>query len=158
MQIRSDDGTLILRDRPGPEWLAGALFATVGSLFVLVPVLSAVPVDPPYGAIALAMGCIAVGTGLYLFANAPRSIVTVAPRRREIELRRISLFGRERECVPFRTVAAVALEEATDGDGDPCWRPVLRLVDGRDLPLTQLYRHNKDDLDALCARLREAVA
>ncbi|MBL8835240.1 MAG: hypothetical protein JNL66_03300 [Alphaproteobacteria bacterium] len=158
MQIRTEDGTLILRDQPGLEWIAGMLFATVGALFVLLPFVSATPVGPLYGALALCMGSVAVGAGIYIFANAPRSIVTVAPRRREIELRRISLFKRERETVPFRTVATVALEETTDGDGDPCWRPTLRLVDGRDLPLSRLYRHNKDDLDALCARLREAVA
>lgn len=147
-----------LDDNPGPEWLLALLFAGVGGAFVVLPYVSHETVDPLLGALGQAMGFAGVGAGLWLASGSPRTRVTIDRSSGRLTLMRQLLWWSERHDLAFDAITDVIIEETPDIDGDPCWRLSLTLATGDRLPLSRLYRHDREASLHLQQRLRDLTA
>ncbi|NWH08390.1 MAG: hypothetical protein HXY22_07075 [Alphaproteobacteria bacterium] len=146
-----------LRDNPGREWVLAALFAGVGACFVALPWVSTDPVEPLMGLAAQIVGFVGLGMSAFVLRRSPRSSVRIDRAARRLWVSRWAPWHRERVSLSFDEISAATLEEERDGDGDPCWRPVLTLKSGAKLPLTLLHRHDERGLEALCRRLNSLI-
>jgi hypothetical protein len=158
MRIVRSPGLVTMVDQPRPYWLAAALFGVVGLLFASAPWLVAESLTLLETGGVIGMAFAAVTAGVYILKQSPTSTVTIDTSRREIRIRRDSVFGVEQWSSPFRDVAAVDLEETDNKVTSPCWRPRLRLQDGRSIPLSQLYDLDRASQEHLVDVVKSAMA
>jgi hypothetical protein len=127
-----------MQDNPGCIWLLGLFFMFIGGLFVtgaLGLFTNADTLAWYERLLVAAMGTIALGAGLVLIYRAPRSRISVNRELRMMELERRGVFVNERRKISFEETDAVELQESTDGDGDPIFRPALKLKNGERVSL-----------------------
>jgi len=138
MHIVRSPQLITMVDQPGLQWLLAGMFGLGGTVSTLAPWLFAEPITFPAMMGLVGMGLASIAAGIYVFQQSPRSTVTIDMSRREIRIRRSSIFGIAHWRAPFHDVAAIDLELA-DNESSPCWRPRLHMKDGRSIPLSRLY-------------------
>jgi hypothetical protein len=157
MHIVRTPGLVTLADQPGLHRLLAALFVLVGALFAMAPWLVVEPLTLIEATGIVSMGLAAIAAGTYILKTSPTSTVTIDTARREIRIRRSSIFGVEHWSSPFHAVVAVDLEEFDSDEGSPCWRPRLRLQDGSSVPLSRLYDLDRASQEQLVDVVKSAM-
>jgi hypothetical protein len=158
MHVSKQAGQIRIVDQPGPERILAGLFWLVGVPILLLPWLTSDPITPLQGFLSVGAGLIAIATGVYIVRRSPRSTVEIDTVRREIRIGRRSLLGGAATLtLPFGEVAGVEVEQGSDIDSDPCWRLRLTTRDGRNVPLSLMYRHDRKHQDEIAAQVRSAL-
>jgi hypothetical protein len=67
------------------------------------------------------------------------------------------LFLRQDEDFPAASIDRIFVEQGQDVDGDPVFRLQLQLRDGRQVPLTRLWLHDRPGLEANASLLMERL-
>lgn len=65
--------------------------------------------------------------------------------------------GREEICVPFADVDAFEVEAGTDSEGDPVFRPLLRLHSGATVLLSLLHVHDRAQVEHTLQELARTI-
>lgn len=149
---------LVVEDAPGFMWILGALFVFVGALFALGAAgVFTNATDLGFGTrvTIFALGATGVAVGLWNWKRSPLSRVQVNVRDRYVLVSRWGLIGRQNIRVDFSDVAALELETTSDSEGDPVFRPVLRLRSGATVLLSLIHVHDRAEIERV---LREVTS
>jgi hypothetical protein len=158
MHIVRSSGLVTMVDQPGFYRLLAGLFALGGTLCVAAPWLVVDPITPLETMGVVGMGLAHIAASAYLFKTSPRSTVAIDTSRREIRIRRSSIFGVEQWRSHFHNVAAVDLEESDDKEASrTAWRPRLRMRDGRSVPLSRLYDLDRASQERVVDAVKSAL-
>jgi len=99
------------------------------------------------------MGIVGAATGIYLIYQAPSSRVHLRFADRSLSISRRGLLRRQYETYALGAIQAAYIVQGKDIDGDPVFTLRMRLKDGREIPLTFLWLHAKDNLAAILEQL-----
>ena len=146
-----------VRDNPGAWWLLALLFIGVGALFVYFGITRATEIEWWQAPLAILMGSLSVGAGIWWAGRSPLSTVFIAPSERQVRLVQIGLFGKHVQAIPFGRIEDVVVERRSDDDGGAIARPALLLRDGRKVPLSALWQHDVKGITKAVATLRSAI-
>ena len=139
---------LLLTDSPGCFWIFGGFFCAIGGAGIVAAFASAGGGFPFWQVLlGVGLGLAAVAAGLYLIYDAPASRVFVSARHKILTIRHRGLFRRRQEHIVFSDISSVYLTQGNDIDGDAVYTLRLQRVDGREVPLTHLWLHSRDDLE-----------
>jgi hypothetical protein len=100
---------------------------------------------------SIVVGLGVVAGALWWLSRSPATLVQLDLTRRRLRLARFGLAGRHVRQLSFGDLESVEVEQGTDDDGEPIWRPIVRLRSGEPVTLSQLWSHDE-------ATVREAVA
>ena len=154
------EGDTTIRDNPGCVWFVAGLFLFVGTIFVLGPLglfTNNAEVPPWTRGLALIMGLVGVGTGVWLFWRSPRVTTTVDVRQRRVIIQERGLAGRRERVVELGEIADVIVAEKPDGDGDPTYQPHLILRSGEHVALSQIWLAARGSSERQVLALRRAL-
>jgi hypothetical protein len=159
MRIAREGGLITMRDRAAPHWFLGLFLLAGGLMAIAMPLGLANNADDLETGERL--GSLLVGLGvsagaLWLLARSPGTELQLDLTRRSLTLIRRGILGRRVRQLPFDRLASVDLEAGKDSDGDPVWRPVLRLRDGEQVPLSVLWEHDEKGVRAAATSFAEA--
>lgn len=149
--------SVVIRDHPGLWWLFALLFVTVGGAFVYLGVAGAADVPWWQAAIAFGMGAAAVAAGVAWAWRSPLSVVRVYSGLEELHLVQFGLFGRRVQRFAFADIRDISVDRRRDDDGSMIVRPALVLRDSRQVPLSELWRHDAAGVARAIARIRPAI-
>jgi hypothetical protein len=159
MRITRNGGHISIRDQPGLYWFLGLFLLTGGVIGVAMPLGLATDTETLGPGQRLASVLIGLGVGAgalwWLWRN-PGSQVQLDLTRRHLRLVRFGLSGRHVRRIRFEDLESVEVEDGMDSDGDPVWRPAVRLETGELVLLSQLWSHDRAGLDAALATVAEA--
>src|SRR6185436_18551130 len=79
---------------------------------------------------------------LWYLARCPSTVAHLDLTRQLLTVVRTGLTGRRVRRLQFNELAAVELKESRDSDGDPMWRPAVRLGSGEMVLLSELWSHD----------------
>jgi hypothetical protein len=159
MRIVREGELITLRDRVGPYWFLGLFLLSGGVLGIAAPLGLAVNADEmaPSGRLtSLAIGFGVSAGALWWLAQNPATKVQLDLTRRLLTLVRSGLLGRQVRRLSFNELAAVELVQGSDSNGDPIWRPAVRLQSGEVVLLSQLWNHDKKGVLAGAAAVAES--
>jgi hypothetical protein len=80
---------------------------------------------------------------LWWLARNPKTHVQLDLTRRQVQLVRIGFSGRHVRRLSFDELEAAEVEQGSDSEGSPIWRPVARLRDGQRVLLSELWSHDR---------------
>jgi hypothetical protein len=157
MKAYASGNTLILRDSPGGFYLVGAFFFLLGTLTAVVAIGSAS--DPAVGPIGsrtltFALGMSAIAAGLYVIYDSPGSRVIADRDALTVVVIRRGLLRKERTNYIFSEIQDVYTVQKQDLDGDPVFSLRMKLADGKDAVLTNLWIHDRKQLEENASRLK----
>lgn len=148
MKSSSRPDGLMLTDSPGCFWIFGGFFCVIGGAGIVATIASAGGGFPVWQVLlGIGLGLAAIATGLFLIYDAPVSRVFVSAGRKTLTIRYRGLFRRRQEHIDFSSIESVYLLQGKDIDGDAVFTLRLQRVDGREVHLTHLWFHNRDDLE-----------
>lgn len=84
--------------------------------------------------------------GLWWLARNPRTQITLDLSRQMLRLVRVGITGWRVRQLPFNQLGMAELERKADSDGDPVFRPRLRLKAGGILLLSELWVHDEAEV------------
>jgi hypothetical protein len=160
--VRFWDATtsFFVEDSPGLSWILGGLFVFVGGAFALGSLgLFTNAADLSFGirTAIFVLGTIGICAGGWVWKRSPLSRVQVNVSERYILINRWGLTGRERTRVDFADVQAVEVETSTDSEGDPVYRPILRLHNKAPVFLSLLHVHDRAQLERVIQEIAVRV-
>jgi hypothetical protein len=94
----------------------------------------------------MVIGVAVCAGALWWLARNPRTQVTLDLSRRSLRLVQVGITGWRVRQHPFDHLERVELERGADSDGDPVWRPRVRLREGGVLLLSQLWSHEEAEV------------
>lgn len=148
-----------VEDRPGCFWLFGLFFVAIGGVFVL-GVLGLFnnleEVSIWVRLFTFVMGAIGMGTGLYIIDRSPSSQAIWDSRSQKLTLIRKGLLSKEQTSYPLSDINQFVVDQGADSEGDSIFRPVLKLRKGDLVPLSELWNHNKNEVEELINQLQMA--
>ena len=154
MNSKSDPRRIVLSDSPGCFWLFGGFFCLVGGGAVAAASASQNGGYPPLQVgFGVVMGLVGLATGLYLIYDAPASRVIFTRHDGMLTILRRGIFRRVRERFALSSISSIYLVQGKDIDGDPVFTLRVELQDGREIPLTHLWMHNRERLEQNLAEL-----
>jgi hypothetical protein len=108
------------------------------------------------------LGSVAVGLGvaagaLWWLARNPATRAELDLTRRRLRLVRSGLVGRQVRSLSFDQVATAEVEQSTDSDGGTVWRPALRLHTNQLVLLSELWSHDRADVEQCVTVVAEAL-
>ncbi|HZN99360.1 MAG TPA: hypothetical protein VFB61_16675 [Gemmatimonadales bacterium] len=163
LRIIRDGGVIRLTDRVGPYWALGLFLLAGGLLGLAFPLglaSDAARLEPWERAASMVIGVAVSAGALWWLARNPRTQVTLDLSRRSLLLVRVGITGWRVRQHSFDQLERVELERGADSDGDPIWRPRVRLRNGGVLLLSQLWSHEeaevRRDLGAVAQACRVA--
>lgn len=159
MQITREGGRITLRDRPSPYWALGLFLLAGGVLAVAMSLglaTNAGGLKPWERIVSLIIGLGVSAAALWWLARNPGTEVQLDLTRRSVRLVRRGIRGRQVRQLGFDQLLKVELEQGADNDGDPVWRPALRLRTGELVPLSQLWSHDQAGARTGVAAVTEA--
>ena len=159
MRISREGGTITLRDRPGPYWFLG-LFLLAGGVLSIAMLLglatNAGELEPWERLSTLLVGVGVSAGALWYLRRSPATTVQLDLTRRLLTLVRTGLNGRHVRRIHFTELTSVELAEGKDSDGDPIWRPAVRLNNGEVVPVSELWSHDRKRILAGAAAVAES--
>jgi hypothetical protein len=159
MRIVREGGTITLRDRAGPYWFLG-LFLLSGGLFGIAMPLglatNAGELTQSERLISLLIGLGVSAGALWYLTQCRATMAQLDLTRRMVTLVRTGLTGRQVRRLHFTELAALELPESKDSDGDPMWRPALRLASGEMVLVSELWSHDRKAVLAAATALAES--
>jgi hypothetical protein len=93
---------------------------------------------------------------LWWLSLSPLTELRLDLTRRSLRLVRWGITGREVRQLPFDQLQRVELEQQQDSDGDPMWRPAVRLRSGEMVRLCQLWDQDQASVRAGATAFAEA--
>jgi len=148
-----------MRDRAAPFWLLGLFLLTGGIIGMAMPLglaNNAADLEPWERLTSLLIG-MGVSTGaLWWLAQNPGTMVRLDLTRRSVTVVRWGILGRRTRQLRFDQLEGVDVEESKDSDGDPMWRPVIRLRGGEAVRLSELWEHDERSVRASLAVFAES--
>ena len=159
MRVTREGGMITLRDRPGPYWFLG-LFLLSGGLLSIAMTLglatNAGELEPWQRLSAVIVGVGVSAGALWYLARSPATTVQLDLTRRLLTLVRTGLRGRHVRRIHFTELTSVELDESKDSDGDPVWRPAVRLGSGEIVPISELWSHDQKEAVSSATVLAES--
>jgi hypothetical protein len=159
MRMTREGGTITLRDRAAPYWFLGLFLLSGGLLAIAMPLglaVNAGELAPWERHTSLMIGMGVSAGALWYLARSSATIVRLDLTRRMLTLVRIGLTGRQVRRLQFTEIASLELDESKDSDGDPIWRPALRLASGETVLLSELWSHDRKAVRAGAAIVAES--
>jgi hypothetical protein len=159
MRVVRQGGSIRLQDRVGPYWALGLFLLAGGILGLAFPLGLANDAAQLKSWERLASAGIGLGvcTGaIWWLARNPRSDIEVDLTRRNLRIVRLGITGRQVRQLPFDQLQNVELEQGSDSDGDPIWRPVVRLRSGGLLLLSELWSHDEAEVRRAAGTVADA--
>lgn len=151
---------ITIQDRPGCFWLFGLFFVLVGGIFVVGATglfSNLEEVSLPVRGLTFLMGMAGVGAGLYVIADAPRSRAVCDFQSHVFTVHQKGLLRGRTGIIPFDEIQTVFAEQSEDTDGGEIYRPALQLLDGRIVPVSQLWNHNRTEVERVINELCYAL-
>ena len=161
MRVVERDGGLEIQDSPGLHWLLGLLFVGVGAVTFLLGAgitRDTTPVAAWQRALAAVLGGVGVAAGLWLLRRSSYSRASVDRRTGRVRIVRLGLGGRRATEWPLAAVTAVRLVESKDDEGGAMFQIHLVLRDGSTVPVSELWAHGRESLDAVVTQLAAVLA
>jgi hypothetical protein len=154
MRITRDGGCVTLQDRVAPYWLLGVFLLTGGVLAIAMPfglATNSARLELWERLASVIIGLGASWGALWWLRRSPASRVGLDLTRSRISLVRLGLSGRERRQLAFRDLTGVEVESGTDSEGGTVWRPAVRLRSGEQVLLSQLWSHDRREVEEVVA-------
>jgi hypothetical protein len=158
--IRKATSEITIQDRPGCFWLFGLFFVLIGGIFVVGAAglfSNLEEVSWPVRGLTFLLGMAAVGAGLYVIADAPRSLAVCDFQSHVFMVHQKGLLRRQTNIIPFDEIQAIFVEQSEDTDGGEIYRPALQLLDGQIVPVSQLWNHNRAEVDGVINELSRVL-
>jgi hypothetical protein len=146
VRITRNGGQISMRDRPAAPWALGAFLLAGGLIAVAMPLGLATNAGDLELWERLASAGIGVGVSvgaLWWLARSPTTHVQLDLTHRRVQLIRVGLSGRQVRRLSFDDLAVAEVEEGTDSEEAPVWRPAVRLRDGHRVLLSELWSHDR---------------
>ena len=159
MRIRRQGSVLSMRDRAAPFWLLGLLLLAGGIMGMAMPLglaTNAADLEPWERLTGLLIGMGVSSGALWWLAQNPGTMLRLDLTRRSVTLVRWGILGRRIRQLRFDQLEAVEVEESKDSDGDPMWRPVVRVSGGEAVRLSELWEHDERKVRASLAVFAES--
>ena len=154
MRSTSKPELLTLTDSPGCFWLFGGFFLIIGGAAVAAVSASRGDGSPLWQVVlGIAMGLLGAAVGVLVIYRSPQSRVIINAHERSLSVTRRGLLRREQERFDLRDIRKAYLVQGKDIDGDPVFALRMQLHDEREIPLTRLWLHNRERLEANLAQL-----
>jgi hypothetical protein len=118
----------------------------MGFAFPLGLARDAARLEPWERAASMVIGVAVCAGAFWWLARNPRTQVTLDLSRRSLRLVRVGITGWRVRQHSFDQLERVELERGADSDGDPIWRPRVRLRAGGVLQLSQLWMHEEAEV------------
>ena len=80
---------------------------------------------------------------LWWLARSPKTHVQLDLTRRQVQLVQLGLSGRHVRRFSFDDLEVAEVEQGSDSEGAPVWRPAVRLRDGQRVVLSELWSHDR---------------
>jgi hypothetical protein len=146
MRIIREGGLITLWDRPAPYWALG-LFLLAGGVLSIGMTLgiatNAVAPEPWQRLSSLLVGVGVTAGAIWWLAQNPATEVRVDLTRQLLTLVCSGVQGRRVRRLHFTELASVEIVQGKDSDGDPIWRPAIRLGSGELVLLSHLWSHDE---------------
>lgn len=146
MRITRNSGHISIRDQAGPFWALGLFLLAGGVVAVAMPLglaTNAGDLEPWERLASIGLGVGVIAGALWWLGRSPATHVQLDLRRRRLRLVRFGLSGRQVRQLSFDDLESVEVEQETDSEGGPVWRPVVRLRGGQLVLLSQLWNHDQ---------------
>lgn len=146
MQIEQTGNELIVRETPGCLWIFGLFFAFVGGMFVYGSLGGFVDYarhELWMLMLALLMGLIGVGVGVWIIYGAPITKVVVNRIENTVLLTRYGLFGRRESFYDFDEIERFCLVEEEDDEGNDIWFLGMKLAGAETIKISSLASHDE---------------
>jgi hypothetical protein len=159
MRIHREGGLISMRDRAAPFWLLGLFLLAGGIMGMAMPLglaNNAGELEPWERLTSLLIGMGVSSGALWWLAQNPGTTLRLDLTRRSVTVVRWGILGRRTRQLRFDQLEGVELEESKDSDGDPMWRPVMRLRDGEAVRLSELWEHDERGVRASVAALAQS--
>jgi hypothetical protein len=159
MRINRSGGYISIRDRAAPFWALGLFLLAGGIMAVALPLGLAANAGDLEGWERLASVGVGIGVSagaLWWLWRSPATRVELDITRRDLRLVRWGLSGRQVRRLSFDELERMEVEEGSDSDGDPVWRPAARLRNGELLLLSELWSHHRAGVEEAVAVVAEA--
>ncbi|HMS39151.1 MAG TPA: hypothetical protein PKE69_02915 [Pyrinomonadaceae bacterium] len=146
MNTEQTQNELIIRETPGCLWIVGLFFAVVGGIFVYGALGGFADYSrhsPLMLAVALVMGSVGVGVGVWTIYNAPITKIVINRVENTVLMSRYGLLSREDSFYDFDQIEGFCLMEDRDTEGDPIWYFALQLIDDEPIRITSLASHSE---------------
>lgn len=160
MRLVEHADTLEIRDAPGWHWLLALLFIGVGAIFVFVTralVRGAGTFVSWQGVLAIVMGTVAIVVGIWMLVRAPFSRLRLDRLRRQVEIVRWGVFGRDAMRFAVADITAVRLVESTDEAEGAVFQVHVVPRRGHPVPVSVLWAHGREPVGAVATRLAAAL-
>ncbi|HKG32479.1 MAG TPA: hypothetical protein VKB22_01980 [Gemmatimonadales bacterium] len=159
MRIRREGGVISMWDSAAPFWLLGLFLLAGGITGMAMPLgLATNPADlEPWERLTSLLIGMGVSSGaLWWLTQHPGTMLRLDLTRRSVTVVRWGILGRRTRQLRFDQLEGVEVEESKDSDGDPMWRPVVRLRGGAVVRLSELWEHDERGVRASLAVFAES--
>lgn len=159
MRIRRTGGQISIRDRVGPFWALGLFLLAGGLLAVAMPLglaTNAGDLEPWERLAIVGVGLGGSAGALWWLGQSPGTQVQLDLTRRRVRLVRFGLSGRQVRWLSFNDLESVEVEPGTDSEGGTVWRPAVRLRSGELVLLSQLWSHDRAEVEEGVSVVAEA--
>jgi hypothetical protein len=159
MRIIREGGRITLRDRPAPYWALGLFLLAGGVLSIAMALGLATNADELETWERLSSTGVGVGVAagaLWWLAKNPATEVRLDLTRRLLTLVCSGVHGRRVRTLALSEMKAVELVHGKDSDGDPIWRPAVRLQSGELVLLSHLWSHDEPTVRAGAGAVSDA--
>jgi hypothetical protein len=159
VRIRRSGGRITIRDQVGPFWVLGLFLLAGGLLAVAMPLglaTNAGELEPWERLASVGMGLGVAAGALWWLRRSPGTQVQLDLTRRRLRLVRFGVSGRQVSWLSFDDLASAEVDQGTDSDGGPVWRPAVRLRTGQLVLLSELWSHDKAGVEEGVSVVAEA--
>ena len=146
MRIARNGSQITIWDRPGPFWALALFLLAGGLLAVAAPFGLATNADAltPWEKLAsIGMGAGSTAVVLWWISLNPATQVQLDLTQRRMRLVRFGLLGRRLRQLSFDDLVSAEVEQGTDEDDYPRWRPAVRLRSGERVLLSELWSYDQ---------------
>ena len=159
MRIQREGGVISMRDRAAPFWLLGLFLLAGGIIGMAMPLglaNNAGDLEPWERLTSLLIGMGVSSGALWWLAQNPGTMLRLDLTRRSVTVIRWGILGRRTRQFRLDQIESVEVEEGKDSDGDPMWRPIMRLRGGEAVRLSELWEHDERGVRASLAVFAES--
>jgi hypothetical protein len=150
---------LTITDSPGCFWLFGLFFCIIGMAAIFAG-LSTMHREIPMWQIAIVIffGLASISAGMYVIYHSPVSRIVINNANKEILMSHRGLFRHEDQVLRLLDIQSVYILQGKDIDGGPVYTLRFHTNDGRELPVTHLWLHNRDNITGILNLLGNYVS
>jgi hypothetical protein len=156
MKTVADNTGLTLSDSPGCFMLFGTFFIVI-NVMSIIAILSSMP--GPYTnwqiLIALLLSLAVMGTGIFIIYRAPSTQIKIIKSKKMMNIRKRGLFKNTAEKYELKNIKSAYILKGKDIDGGPVYSMRLELIDGKVIPITNLWIHDINNLENTLSKISE---